>query len=340
MKTARLGQTDLQVSRVGFGGIPIQRLTEDEAVRVVQRCLDLGVTFLDTANGYTTSEERIGKAIAGRRDQVILATKSGARDKAGSQEHLELSLKRLNTDYIDLWQFHGISTMETYEQVLGPNGAMETAQKALQEGKIRHIGVTSHSLDMAIKMVPSGHFETMQFPFNFVTNEALGELLPLCQKHDVGFIAMKPFGGGMLGNATLAMKWQLQFDFAIPDPGIERVEEIEEIVKIVEGSWELGPEEQEEIERIQAEVGTRFCRRCQYCLPCPQNINIPMMMNLPSFGKRFSLELVRSDHFVQIVETAKTCIKCGECEERCPYKLPIRDMLVENIASYAQQIAI
>ena len=340
MNTTRLGQTDLQVSRAGFGGIPIQRLTDEEAVRVVRRCLDLGVTLLDTANGYTTSEERIGKAIAGRRDQVILATKSGARDKAGSQKNLELSLKRLDTDYIDLWQFHGISTPEAYEQVLGPDGAMETAQKALQDGKIRHIGVTSHSLDMAVKMAASGHFETMQFPFNFVTNEAIQELLPLCEKHDVGFIAMKPFAGGMLGNATLSMKWVLQFEIAIPDPGIEKVEEIEEIVKIMEGSWELLPEELQEIERIRVELGTRFCRRCQYCLPCPQGIDIPMMMNLPSFGKRFSPERFRSDHFKQLIDTAKTCIKCGECEGRCPYKLPIRDMLVEHIAFYEKQTAV
>lgn len=339
MKTARLGKTELCVSRIGFGGIPIQRLSEDEAIKVVQRCLDVGVTFIDTANGYTTSEECIGKAIAGRRDQVILATKSGARDKDTSREHLELSLKRLNTDYIDLWQFHGVSTPEAYEEVLGPDGAMETAQQALQEGKIRHIGVTSHSLDMAVKMVPSGHFETMQFPFNFVTDEALDELLPLCQKHDVGFIAMKPFAGGMLDNAALAIKWQLQFDFAIPDPGIEKVEEIEEIVKIVEGSWELLPHEQEEIERIRAKVGTRFCRRCQYCLPCPQDIKLPLMMNLPSLWKRFSPELLHSPRFAKMIETAKTCTKCGECEERCPYKLPIREMLVENIAFYEQQTA-
>ena len=340
MKAARLGQTNLEVSKIGFGGIPIQRLSEDEAVRVVQRCLDLGVTLLDTANGYTTSEERIGKAIAGRRDRVILATKSGARDRAGSQKHLELSLKRLNTDYIDLWQFHGISTPEVYAQVLGPNGAMETAQKALKEGRIRHIGVTSHSLDMAIEMAASGHFETMQFPFNFVTDEAIHDLLPLCKQHDLGFIAMKPFAGGMLGKATLSMKWLLQFEGAIPDPGIEKVEEIEEIVKIVEGPWELLPEELEEIERIRIELGTRFCRRCQYCLPCPQNIDIPMMMTLPSFGKRFSPQQLKSEHFRQVVDIAKTCIKCGECEERCPYKLPIRDMLVENIATYEQQVAV
>jgi aryl-alcohol dehydrogenase-like predicted oxidoreductase len=168
MRTVRLGKTGLEVSRVGFGGIPIQRLTEDEAVKVIQRCLDLGVTFFDTANGYTTSEERIGKALAGsaiRREQVVIATKTGARDRATAQEHLALSLKRLQTDYIDLWQFHGVSTFEAYEQVLGPDGAMETAQSALQAGQVRHIGITSHSMDVALKAVPAGRFETIQFPY-------------------------------------------------------------------------------------------------------------------------------------------------------------------------------
>ena len=145
--------------------------------------------------------------------------------------------------------------------------------------------------------------------------------------------------GGMLGNATLSMKWVLQFELAIPDPDIKKVEEIEEIVKIMEGSWELLPEELKEIARIRSELGTRFCRRCQYCLPCPQDIKIPMMMNLPSFGKRFSPERLHSENFRLMVDTAKTCIKCGKCEERCPYKLPIRDMLVENIAFYEKQTA-
>jgi uncharacterized protein len=156
MKTVRLGKTDLHVSAVGFGGIPIQRLTEAEAVRVVQGCLDLGVTFIDTANGYTTSEERIGQALAaspGRREQVVIATKTGARDRAGAQAHLELSLQRLQTDYIDVWQFHGVSTPEALEQVLGPGGAMEAAQEAKRAGKVRHIGVSSHSMQVAQKMV-------------------------------------------------------------------------------------------------------------------------------------------------------------------------------------------
>jgi predicted aldo/keto reductase-like oxidoreductase len=337
MKTVRLGKTGLYVSRVGFGGIPIQRLTEAEAVRVVQGCLDLGVTFIDTANGYTTSEERIGKALAataGLREQVVIATKTGARDRAGARAHLELSLRRLQTDYLDLWQFHGVSTPEAYEQVIGPGGAMEAAREAQQAGMVRHIGVSSHSLEVALEMVPSGHFETIQFPFNFVTREPADELLPLAQAHDLGFIAMKPFAGGLLGDANLSIKYLLQFEGVVPDPGIERVEEMREIVDVVEGGWALADEERREIERIRAEVGTRFCRRCEYCQPCPQEIPISTVMNLRSFWKRFPAERFFGGRFPETVEKAKTCLECGECEERCPYHLPIREMLVENVAFY------
>ena len=176
------------VSRVGMGGIPIVRPTEAEAIKVIQRALDLGVSFIDTAVGYGPSEERIGKGIAGRRDLVVIATKTGARDKAGALEHLELSLRRLQTDYIDLWQFHGVNRFEAYEQVLGPGGAMGAAQEALQAGKIRHIGISSHAMDVALKAVSSGHFETIQFPFNLAANEPANELIPLAREHEVGFI--------------------------------------------------------------------------------------------------------------------------------------------------------
>ena len=334
MKSVRLGKTGLMVSRVGFGGIPIQRLTEAEAVRVVQRCLDLGVTFLDTANGYSTSEECIGKAIAGRREQVVIATKTGARDRATAQKHLELSLKRLNVESIDLWQFHNVSTFEDYEQVLGPDGAMEAAQRALEAGKVRHIGITHHSMDVALKAVPSGHFETVQFPFNFVTNEPAEKLLPLAQKHDVGFIAMKPLGGGLLDDANLSIKYLLQFENAVPDPGIEKVEEIEEIAAIVAGSWELTPEERQEIERIRSEVGTHFCRRCEYCQPCPQGVRISLIVNLRSLCKRLPAGRLLEDWIAEAVKSAENCVECGECEEKCPYHLPVREMIAENIKFY------
>jgi len=334
MKTVRLGKTGLEVSRIGFGGIPIQRLTEAEAIRVVQRCMDLGVTFLDTATGYTTSEERIGKAIVGRQGEVILATKSPARDAAKAQEHLELSLKHLGVETIDLWQFHNVSSAEAYEQTLGPGGAMETAQRALEAGTIRYVGITSHSMDVALQAVSSGYFETIQFPFNFVTNEATEKLVPLAQEHDVGFIAMKPFAGGLLDKANLAIKYLLQFDGVVPDPGIEKVEEIEEIVDLVAGPWTLTLDEQQEIERIRIEAGTRFCRRCGYCEPCSEGVRISLVMNVQSFLKRFPMERTGGGWFGEAMEGAGRCIECGECEDKCPYHLPIREMLRENIDLY------
>ncbi len=334
MDTMRFGKTELQVSRIAFGGIPIQRLTETEAIRVVQRCLDLGVTFLDTATGYTTSEERIGKAIAGRRAEVILATKTTARDRATALEHLEQSLRRLQVDVIDLWQLHNVSTFEALAQALGPDGALEAARQAVREGKVRHIGITSHSMDVALKAVPSGHFETIQFPFNFVTSEPADRLLPLARQHDLGFIAMKPLGGGMLSDANLCIKYLLQFDGVLPDPGIQRVEEIEEIAAIVAGSWKLTPEEWQVIERIKSEVGTRFCRRCGYCEPCPQGVRISTVMVLESFWKRMPIERLRDGWIAEAAASAKDCIQCGECEDKCPYHLPIRDMIVENYQLY------
>ncbi|HUW13786.1 MAG TPA: aldo/keto reductase [Anaerolineae bacterium] len=338
MRTTRLGRTGLSVSRVGFGAIPIQRLSDAQAIEVVQGCLDLGVTLLDAANSYTTSEERIGKAIAGRRDQVILATKTMARDKVTARAHLELSLRRLGTEVIDLWQFHNVSTFEAYEQVLAPGGAMEAAREALQAGLVKHIGISSHSLDMARVAVSSGLFETIQFPFNFITCEPEEELLPLAAEHDVGFIAMKPFAGGMLDDANLAIKYLLQFDGVVPDPGIETVEEMEEIAAIVSGPAELTPHEQEQIALMRAEVGTRFCRRCGYCQPCPQEVNISMALNLASFWKRFPPERMVSGWLAEVAEGGRNCIQCGECEEKCPYHLPIREMLTESLDFYDRTV--
>ncbi|MBU7028459.1 MAG: aldo/keto reductase [Theionarchaea archaeon] len=337
MKTVRLGKTGLKVSRIGIGGIPIQRPPLDEAIKVIQRALDLGVTFIDTALGYGTSEERIGKGIAGRREEVILATKGGRRDKATTLEHIEMSLKRLNTDYIDLWQFHNVSTFEAYEQVIGPVGGMEGAQEALKAGKIRHIGVSSHNIDVALKMVSSGLFETIQFPFNFVTCEPADELVPLARQCDVGFIAMKPFAGGNLSDASLAIKYLLQFDNVVPDPGVEKIREIEEIVGIVNGSWELTSQDRQKMEEIRTELGTRFCRQCMYCMPCPQGVEIWLLMYVRNLWRLWPPK----EFFPwakRVVESGKNCIQCGECEEKCPYNLPIREMIVENSEFY-QRVA-
>jgi predicted aldo/keto reductase-like oxidoreductase len=334
MITTRLGKTGLTVSRIGMGGIPIQRPSEDEAIKIIHRALDLGVSFIDTAAGYGNSEERIGKALVGRRDQVIIATKSGQRGKAEAAAELERSLERLRTDVIDIWQLHNISSAEAYAQVTGPGGSLEAAQEARQAGKIRHVGLSSHNLDVAIEAVRSGFFETIQFPFNYVTREPADELIPLAEAHDVGFIGMKPFAGGMLGNTKLSIKYVLQFGSVVPDPGVQKVEEIEEIVAIIEsGDWELTSQERQQIEARRAELGTQFCRQCGYCQPCPESVQISMVMITQGMWKLWPREIF-CDWMGRVIDGARNCVQCGECEEKCPYQLPIREMITENVAFY------
>jgi len=338
MRQIRLGRTELMVSAVGFGGIPIQRLPEREAIQVVRRCLDQGVTFLDTANGYTTSEERIGKAISGRREGLVLATKTQARDAGGVAQHLALSLERLDVETIDLYQFHCVSSAEDYEKVIAPGGPLDVAREALVAGKVKHIGLTSHSMETALRAVRSGHFSTIMFPFNLVANEAAQELIPLALEEDVGYIAMKPLAGGALDNATLAFKYLRQFPQILPIPGIERAEEMDEIAGILEGQAVMSPDEETAIEHLRAELGSRFCRRCGYCQPCPEGVPIQTLMIMDSILKRMPPANVFSS-LAPAVESTEDCIECGECEDKCPYGLPIREMIKEHAELFRREMA-
>lgn len=261
------------------GGIPIQRDSEEEAVAIVKRCLELGITFLDTANAYTTSEACIGKAISGyKRDGLFIATKTTSRSREGVKNHLELSLQQLKVKYIDLYQFHNISDYKSLETILDPAGPMAVVKEAQKAGLVRHIGITSHQIDVAKAAVKTDFFETIMFPFNFITSEATDELLPLCEKHDVGFIAMKPLAGGMLSNVTIAFKYLSQFSKILLIPGIEKLHEIDEIVKVMNNPTELTEQEKREMRRIRKELGTRFCRRYDYCQPCTAKIPISLVM--------------------------------------------------------------
>ncbi len=338
MEKIRLGRTGMMVTRLGFGGIPIQRCTEAEAVKVVRKCLELGINFYDTANGYTTSEERIGKALKGKRQDVFIATKTFARSHEEIREHLDLSLKRLGTDYIDLYQFHQVADLEAMKRILDPaDGLMNTFEEAKKAGKIRHIGATAHKLDVAKELVKSERFETIMFPFNFVTCEPADELLPLCKKHDVGFINMKPMAGGMLEDPVVAFKYLLQFPDMVVIPGIEKPREIEQIVRIYESPREMTPAEKEKMQQLRDELGTRFCRRCDYCQPCEQEVPISMLMTFPSFVKRLPPDWYLKNPFIpSMMEKATACIQCGECEARCPYNLPIREMIQESYDLFEQ----
>ncbi|MDD5126949.1 MAG: aldo/keto reductase [Dehalococcoidales bacterium] len=335
MDKIRLGRTNLMVSRLGFGGIPIQRDTEEEAIAVVKRCLEHGVNFLDTANAYTNSEERIGKAIKGvPREKLVLATKTQSRHREGLEKHLKLSLERLQVDYIDIYQFHNVSDKKGMETILAPGGALEAARDAQKAGLIRHIGVTSHNWEIAQDIIKTGHFATLMVPFNFITREAVNDLLPLTRKLDVGFIAMKPLSGGMLDNIRLAFKFFLQFPDVVPIPGIQKPHEIDEIVQIMNGPHKLTKAEQVEMEHLQKTMGNRFCRRCDYCQPCSAGIQISTVMVSSGFEKRMPPASLLSGWIKDAMAKAADCIECGDCESRCPYHLPIRDMIKEQIQWY------
>jgi len=334
MEKIRLGRTNMMVSKLGFGGIPIQRVSEDEAVTVVRRCLELGITFIDTANMYGTSEERIGKAISGRRKGVILATKSMDRTGKGVENHLKLSLKRLGVEYIDLYQFHDVRDDDAFKRIMAPGGPITVVEEAKKAGLVKHIGATTHSMDMAKELVKSDLFETIMFPFNFITCEAAEELLPLVREHDVGFIAMKPLAGGILENITIAFKYLFQFPDVVPIPGIGEVAEIEEIVQILEEAGPMTSAELKEMARLKQELGKSFCRRCEYCQPCPVEIPIPMVMDVYGFARKSPPEMLFSGHLAELMAKAAECTKCGDCEERCPYRLPIREMIEERVNWY------
>jgi uncharacterized protein len=332
----RLGKTGMMVTRLGFGGIPIQRLNETDAVAVIRKCLDLGINYIDTANGYSTSEERIGKAVKGRRHDVFIATKTAPVSAEVVEKNLDLSLKRLDTDYIDLYQFHGVNDKATLDRILEPeNGLYKIFEKARKAGKIQHIGITSHQMDAAKAEVKTDRFETIMFPFNFITNEPAKELLPLCREHDTGFIVMKPMAGGLLDNATIAFKYLLQFPDVVAIPGIEKIHEIEEIAAIYQGSAKMTATERKQMKAMIDELGTRFCRRCDYCQPCQQGIPISLVMTFPTFVKRLPPDwYLKSPMIPGGMAKAATCIECGECEARCPFNLPIREMLKEGYNLY------
>jgi len=334
MEKIRLGRTEMMVSKLGFGSLPIQRVSEDEAVAVIKRCLELGITFIDTANGYNTSEERIGKAISGRREGLIIATKTHALTREGIESDLKLSLKRLGVESIDLFQFHNIHDTNTLKTVLEPNGPMATVEEFKKAGIVKHIGASSHSMDTAKELVKSGRFETILFPFNFITCESADELLPLARDYDVGFIAMKPLAGGMLDKITIAFNYLFQFPDVVSLVGIEKIHEIEEIFHILEQPQAMTTAEQQDMERLRQELSTKFCRRCDYCQPCTEGIPISSVMTFPSRLKRQTPERLFSERSANQMGKALNCTECGKCEERCPYKLPIREMIAEYANLY------
>lgn len=334
MKKRRLGKTKLMVSQVGMGGIPITRLSKQEAIKVIRGALDLGISFIDTAHVYSDSEEKIGEAIKERREEVILSSKSNAVDKQTFLHELEVSLKRLGTDYIDIYQLHSVAE-NTVDKIMASGGAFDGLREVLNEGKVKHLGFSSHNMRVTKKLLQTKKFEVIQIPVNFIETEALEEIIPLAEKLDVGVIAMKPLAGGIIDDPGLAFKYLCQFDTLVPDPGVETIQEMEEIIKVVEDPSPLTVIEKQRIENIRKELGKIFCRSCDYCHPCPKNISISVVLNLTSLVKRFSVSTVVS-RFGSQIEKAGDCSDCGECLTKCPYSLPIPDLLKNNLNRYLE----
>ncbi len=330
MKRMIFGRTGLSVSRIAFGGIPIMRLPTPDAVALVKESLRLGVNFIDTANGYADSEEKIGLAIDGiPRRELVLATKSMANDKKTILEHIDNSLRKLKTDYIDIYQLHNVSSDEKFNAVMAEDGAYEGIMLAVRQGKVRFAGFSSHTMDCARKMLQTGKFYSIQLPYNFIDRQAESEVIPLAKKMKMGIIAMKPLGGGLLDNARLCFKFLLQDDGIVPDPGIEKLGEMKEIAEIARKAGPLTKRDLEEMDKIRNDTAKNWCHRCDYCQPCPQNIGISIVLQVNSIIKRMNVEKMSSWVGGQIAMVDK-CTGCRKCVSRCPYNLDIPKLLKEN----------
>ncbi len=334
MEKRFLGKTELEVSVIGFGGIPIQRVDMEKAIELIKELNKQGINFIDTARGYTISEELIGYGLEKvGRDKFILATKSMVRDYQGMKIDIETSLKNLRTDHIELYQLHNVRTEEEYNKIISEDGALKALKEAKKEGKIKYIGITSHDLNTLEQGIESGYFDTIQFPYNPVERQA-EELFKRANSLGIGVIVMKPIAGGAISNAELSLRFILENpNVSIAIPGMDTIEQIEKNARVGNAYKKLNDTEKEIILAEAKELGTEFCRRCGYCAPCPQGIDIPTQFLLEGYYSRYNLRDWSKERYVSISYKASDCIECGQCETRCPYDLPIRKMLkkVANI---------
>ena len=326
MEYRTLGKTGLEISRLGFGGIPIQKIDAEGTKALISELIEKGVNFIDTARGYTVSEEYLGYALEGVRDKFVIATKSMARTKEAMAKDIDISLKNLRTDYIDLYQIHNPGAKDL-EQVQAPDGALEALKEAKAAGKIGHIGITLHSVELFREAIELDWVETVMFPYNIVETQG-EELIAKCAEKNIGFICMKPLAGGAIEDADVAMRFITSNPaVTVIIPGMADVAEIKQNARAISDIAPLSAEEQARIAKIKDELGTNFCRRCNYCAPCTVGINISGVFLFEGYYSRYDLKDWAIARYSSMPKTASDCIGCGVCESRCPYNLPIRQML-------------
>ena len=333
-----LGRTGLKVSRLGLGGIPIQRVDERQAVETVAHAIRRGIDFIDTSRLYTTSERRIGMALRETGGKVILATKSPQRSADGIRRDVEVSLRELGRDRIDIYQCHFVNEPEEYRRVTSADGALAGLLKARDEGLIGNIGITGHNLNVLGQVIADGLFETIMTCFSFLEPKSAETVIPKALAANVGVILMKPFSGGVIGNARLALKYALAVEGTVVIPGMEKREIVDENVEIFLGERALAEEEIREIGAIRSRFDRQFCRRCDYCQPCPEKIPIQYILGIRFMVKRMGPEILAGGWVRDGVEAARRCTGCGACLKRCPYSLPVPDLIRKNVVWADEQI--
>lgn len=333
MAEVTLGRTMITVNKNGFGALPVQRVSVEEAGRLLKKAFDHGITFFDTARAYSDSEEKLGLAFEGIREKIFIATKTAAKTVEEFRRDLEESLRLLKTDYIDLYQFHNPAVCPKPGD---GSGLYEAMLEARENGKIRHIGITNHRLNVAAEAVASGLYETLQFPFSYLASEKELELVEACRKADMGFIAMKALSGGLITTSAAAYAYLAKFDHVLPIWGIQREHELDEFLSYIDNPPVMTEELEAVIEHDRKELLGEFCRGCGYCMPCPAEIEI-------NTCARMSLLIRRSPSAGHLTEASqnmmmkiKDCLHCGQCSSKCPYGLDTPSLLERNLKDYEE----
>ena len=336
MRTITLGTTGITTPQNAFGALPIQRVSVEEAVSLLRRAYEGGMTYFDTARGYTDSEKKLGIAFEGMREKVFIATKTMATTPDDFRAQLDTSLEQLRTSYVDVYQFH------CAEQAYKPGdgtGMYECMLEAKEQGKIRHIGITAHKIGVAFEAVESGLYETLQFPFSYLAGPRDIELVNLCRERNVGFVCMKGLAGGLITNSTAAMAFMTQFDNTLPIWGVQRASELEEWLAFMDETPTYTGEIRAFVEQEQAELSGNFCRGCGYCEPCPVGITIHQCARISLMLRRAPSASWLNEHWQAEMAKIEQCLHCNRCASRCPYELDTPTLLERNLEDYRKVLA-
>lgn len=331
-----LGKSNLEVPKNGFGALPIQRVGMKETTYLLQKALDNGMYYFDTARFYTDSEEKLGEAFHDRRDKVIISTKTGATTAEGFWKDLETSLRLLRTDHIELYQFHNPSFCPKPGD---GSGLWEAMEEAVKQGKVQHIGITNHRLAVAQEAIDCGLYETLQFPFSYLASEKELALVEQCKEKNIGFIAMKALAGGLINHAATAYAYLAQFDHVCPIWGIQREKELDEFISFQSNPPVMTAEMEARIAHDREELSGDFCRGCGYCQPCPEGIEIESCNRMYLFLRRAPYEVYLTPEFKEKMDKVENCLKCGRCKKKCPYGLDIPTLLERNLADFREHWA-